>query len=111
MAIEWKSELFKGHEPELKLSDELEARLDTLNGFMAWQIAYDSWVSFEGPFGEVDTVEEGFAPDGPEYTVEEPEHGWCARFNAPGYMDCTEWCGPFNTVKEAAEALLDMYEE
>lgn len=111
MAIEWKSDLFKGHESELELSDELEARLDALDGFMRWSVAYDSWVTFEDGMGEFFTVEEGYAPDSKDCEVGEPEHGWCARLSAPGYMDCTEWCGPFDTVEEAAEALLDMFEE
>ena len=30
-----------------------------------------------------------------------------ARLSAPGYLDCTEWCG-FSTLKEAREYLRDM---
>lgn len=35
--------------------------------------------------------------------------GWFARLSAPGYMDCTEWSGPFATEEEAREHLIEMY--
>ena len=35
--------------------------------------------------------------------------GWFSRLSAPGYMDCTEWSGPFNTEEEAAQSLLSLY--
>lgn len=34
-----------------------------------------------------------------------------ARLSAPGYLDCTDWSGPFDTTEEAAQALLDLYFE
>lgn len=42
----------------------------------------------------------------------EPERveGWFARLSAPGYMDCTEWSGPFDTEKEAREHIADMFD-
>lgn len=33
----------------------------------------------------------------------EEETGWFYRLSAPGYMDCTEWTGPFKTEEEARE--------
>jgi hypothetical protein len=27
--------------------------------------------------------------------------GWCARYSAPGYLDCTDWCGPYSAEDEA----------
>jgi hypothetical protein len=38
------------------------------------------------------------------------EHGkvYC-RLSASGYLDCTDWSGPYDTVEEAAQALIDMY--
>jgi hypothetical protein len=35
--------------------------------------------------------------------------GWFCRLSAPGYMDCTEWSGPYNTEQEADDALTEMY--
>lgn len=52
----------------------------------------------------------------PEYGIsdyEEPstddQSGYYARLSAPGYLDCTEWSGPFSTEDEAYESLVEMY--
>lgn len=38
------------------------------------------------------------------------EHeGWFARLSMPGYMDCTDWSGPFETEAEALEYLNELY--
>jgi hypothetical protein len=44
-------------------------------------------------------------------TGEAPELviGWFARLSAPGYMDCTEWSGPYETEAEASAELGAMY--
>lgn len=34
---------------------------------------------------------------------------WC-RLSAPGYMDCTDWTGPFDTIKEARESIIELWE-
>lgn len=36
-------------------------------------------------------------------------YGYFSRLSAAGYMDQTEWCGPFETQREAEDALLDLY--
>lgn len=33
------------------------------------------------------------------------------RLSASGYLDCTDWSGPYNTTEEAAQALLSLYFE
>ena len=35
--------------------------------------------------------------------------GWYARLSAPGYLDCTDWIGPFDSEDEAFEALYETY--
>lgn len=35
--------------------------------------------------------------------------GFFSRLSAPGYLDCTDWSGPFDTKEEALEHLFDMY--
>ena len=35
--------------------------------------------------------------------------GYFARMSAPGYTDCTEWIGPFDTEDEAKQHLDDYY--
>ena len=37
--------------------------------------------------------------------------GWYSRLSAPGYMDCTEWQGPYSCENEAFEALYDTFAE
>ena len=36
--------------------------------------------------------------------------GYVARLSAPGYMDCTEWEGPFDTAKEARASLAESFD-
>jgi len=36
--------------------------------------------------------------------------GWYGRLSAPGYLDCTDWSGPYSSEREASEALNDMYD-
>ena len=34
-----------------------------------------------------------------------------ARLSAPGFLDCTDWSGPFQSVEDAAQYLIDTYGE
>jgi hypothetical protein len=45
----------------------------------------------------------------PDEIVERKRGIYC-RLSAPGYMDCTEWAGPFETIEEAQEHIRDMYD-
>ena len=38
------------------------------------------------------------------------ERGIFARLSAPGYLDCTEWAGPFGTEDEARDYIVDTFE-
>lgn len=40
----------------------------------------------------------------------EPVSGYFARLSAPGYLDATEWSGPFDTLEEAQADLRDTYD-
>ena len=40
----------------------------------------------------------------------EPEAGWYSRLSASGYMDCTDWSGPFETEQEALDYIMDLFE-
>lgn len=40
----------------------------------------------------------------------EPVTGYFARLSAPGYLDATEWAGPFETLAEAREYIADTYD-
>lgn len=47
------------------------------------------------------------APD-PGAIVSE-SFGYFARLSAPGYLDCTDWSGPYSSATEAEDALSEMY--
>ena len=36
--------------------------------------------------------------------------GYFARLSAPGYLDCTDWHGPYKTLAEAREHLSAIYD-
>ncbi len=36
--------------------------------------------------------------------------GWYARKSAPGYLDATDWMGPFDSEREALDELRDLYD-
>ncbi len=40
----------------------------------------------------------------------ENETGWFCRLSAPGYMDATEWTGPFETEQDAREHIESTYD-
>lgn len=39
----------------------------------------------------------------------ETRTGWIARYSANGYMDCTPWCGPYDTEEEAVSYCRDLF--
>ena len=47
--------------------------------------------------------------DGEQYTIT-CQHGWFARLSADGYMDCTDWGGPFSSEEIARDYIADNYE-
>jgi hypothetical protein len=49
-----------------------------------------------------------------QYGVEEVDSesftdGYYARLSASGYLDCTEFIGPYNTPEEALSDLMDLF--
>jgi hypothetical protein len=94
-------------------------RFDTLEGAQSFLAHRDLEEAFDGQFLQPEIVgPETFqlSQDGcwvPQYSggsmTEETAHGYFARLSASGYLDCTEWGGPFETEAEAARYLLDTY--
>ena len=35
---------------------------------------------------------------------------WWFRLSAPGYMDCTDWSGPYDSIEEAKAECTSMYD-
>jgi hypothetical protein len=50
-------------------------------------------------------IEEAIIESGMDYE----ENGIYCRLSADGYMDCTDWHGPFATIEQAAECLIETY--
>ena len=47
--------------------------------------------------------------DGDTVSIEK-QSGWWSRLSAPGYLDCTDWQGPYATETEALEDLADTHD-
>ena len=47
-----------------------------------------------------------YEEDGPE----EDLSGWYSRLSASGYLDCTDWSGPFKTGQKALDYIKDLFE-
>lgn len=76
-----------------------------------------------GTFHQLDTRTEGIVSVPAEYfsaaqfahdngmDVDDVETitGWFARLSAPGYMDCTEWQGPYEDESSAYAGLAESY--
>lgn len=45
----------------------------------------------------------------PDECVTDRREGWFYRLSAPGYMDCTDWSGPYASEVEAARACVSEY--
>ena len=56
-------------------------------------------------FFEQDVIEYGICAEGGD-----PEAGWYARLSAPGYLDATDWHGPYKTSDEALREVMEFYE-
>jgi hypothetical protein len=72
--------------------------------FMRPQTRYDRWLITDD-----DCIPEGYVTELKDALNGEVIPGWCARLSAPGYMDRTDWVGPFDTELEAALELERMY--
>lgn len=48
--------------------------------------------------------------DNPLMSGNENCSGYYSRLSAPGYLDCTEWLGPFKTEAEALAYVMDAFE-
>ncbi len=78
-------------------------QLETIARILGWTVAEveQSIVELNNGFmrPEVDCV----------WMDETGEYGVCHRLSAPGYLDCTEWDGPFETEEEAVADMLSVY--
>ena len=82
-----------------------------MSNFMQPQVTQQDFIEYEwrGDTYFVPTDVEGALPDDVEI-VERHTDKWFARLSAPGYLDCTDWDGPFDTEKEAMDHLVEMFD-
>ena len=55
-------------------------------------------------------TDDGWMPD--DGSADDPadcKEGWLCRLSASGYLDCTDWHGPYASHVEALIALVDLY--
>ena len=88
------------------------------NDFMQPETMYGLWYIMETKYkgtccfpAEYFSKEELLKQAANGVTLEDIEEkvGWCSRLQAPGYLDTTEWDGPYDTEEEALEELKSLY--
>jgi len=52
---------------------------------------------------------EDMFPDGEGPQGHDAYAGWYSRLSAPGFLDCTDWNGPFKSATAAKRYLVDLY--
>jgi len=68
------------------------------------------FVEVDGSYGDTFLVPFEYYDEDSGEIVEEYSGKWFCQLSAPGYMDQTDWMGPFDTLKEAKAELSDVYE-
>lgn len=85
--------------------------------FMQKQAVYGDWLQADTPNDGIVSVSTSHFTirelieqyDIEREDIEVIKGAWMARLSAPGYLDCTEWTGPFETEAEARAYLSDTY--
>ncbi len=78
--------------------------------FMEPVYTNEPFVCITNQHGESTLVPAEFADIGDDETVEACEPGWFCQLSANGYMDQTDWDGPFETEQEARDHIADTYD-
>jgi hypothetical protein len=80
---------------------EVESSLETLNNeFMKPDVQ---------PFSQDEALE--LCQEGCDADPSDDLAGYYCRLSAPGYLDCTDWSGPYATEEEAVANMLSMWGE
>jgi len=78
--------------------------------FMIPDYVQESFAVGDNKYGEPRVVPWEYRHDVEWDGKPEKEFGWWAHLTAPGYMDQTEWSGPYDTLNEAKEYIEETYE-
>jgi len=79
-------------------------------GFMSLEIHDGPFVTVTRPNGESYSCPKGYENLSDGDTAKDEPKGFWHRLSASGYMDCTDWSGPFPTEAEAREDASQMYD-
>jgi hypothetical protein len=79
--------------------------------FMQPHYTDEPFAELENEYGEGLCVPADVAHYQEGYHIVEQHFGkiFC-RLSANGYMDCTDWCGPFDTLAEARQHIEDTFD-
>jgi hypothetical protein len=80
------------------------------NSFMKPEIIHGTFYRVEDKYSLDTLVLPGHVVAHHDPEAEKVE-GWFARLSAPGYMDCTDWDGPYKTREEAYSELCKTFNE
>lgn len=78
--------------------------------FMTPQYAKGPFVYMDMLNGEFQWFPKDLEPNEYRLVEESPEDCWFARLSADGYLDCTDWSGPYKTLEEARNYIRDTWE-
>jgi hypothetical protein len=78
------------------------------NSFMKPEVIQGTFYRVEDKYGFDSLVLPGHVGENGDDA--EKVEGWFARLSAPGYLDCTDWDGPFKTREEAYAQLCKTFE-
>ncbi len=73
------------------------------------EITYGEFCHIEDPHGET-TILPLDSCGGWVGCTKTYHTGWYCRLSAPGYLDSTEWSGPFESEEEAMASLVDTFD-
>ncbi len=85
-----------------------------MTSFMKHQVEFGAYFIGETTEGTVVLSPDIFETEKRHYKLLQGERwrkqrGWFGRLSAPGYLDSTDWSGPFDSEKEAQAFLNEMY--
>jgi len=101
---------------EAHIPQDISNRLGELDTFLSPEVVKEQVAIYESREGGTEIVPAyAFSSFEDELAEDEQESieygfGWIARLSAPGFLDCTDWVGPFETAEKAARELLELYE-
>ena len=85
--------------------------------FMSVETFHGKMMQFDGrngidivPLDVADITRDALMRESKGFEVtEEIISGWFARYSAPGYLDCTDWMGPYGSKSEAIREVRSVY--